>query len=110
MLLMTLGNIPSFLRIMGIGLAHSGLMLGFTQLYHAVAHAEALPHAVALILGILVYALGNLMVAALEAIIAFAHSLRLHFYEWFSKFYSGTGLAFTPVRVTGVKIILSPRA
>ncbi len=106
MLLMALGNIPSFLRIMGLGLAHSGLMLGFTQLYHTLAHSEALPGVIAVAMGLLVYAFGNLMVAALEAIIAFAHSLRLHFYEWFSKFYSGQGVRFEPVRVTGVRIIL----
>jgi len=110
MLLMALGNIPSFLRIMGLGLAHSGLMLGFTQLFHTIAHSEVLPHAIAVVAAWLVYAAGNLMVAALEAIIAFAHSLRLHFYEWFSKFYRGTGIRFQPVRVPGVRIVLAPKA
>ncbi|MGP3667175.1 MAG: V-type ATPase 116kDa subunit family protein [Candidatus Bathyarchaeota archaeon] len=34
------------------------------------------------------------MIIALEGIITFAHSLRLHWVEWFSKFYSGDGVAF----------------
>jgi len=106
MFLMALGNMPSFLRILGLGLAHSGLMLGFTQLYHVIAESTVLPHALAVAFGAIVYALGNLLVAALEAIIAFAHSLRLHFYEWFSKFYSGSGMRFEPVTTGGVEIII----
>lgn len=107
MILMALGNIPSFLRIMGLGLAHSGLMLGFTELYHAIAGTSLLPAAVAVLLGGIVYAFGNILVAGLEAIIAFAHSLRLHFYEYFSKFYSGTGTTFTPIRIPGVEFIIT---
>ncbi len=107
MILMALGNIPSFLRIMGLGLAHSGLMLGFTQLYYAIAGTSLVPGAVAIVLGGIVYAFGNLMVAGLEAIIAFAHSMRLHFYEYFSKFYSGMGKTFNPVQIPGVEFIIS---
>ncbi|MCE4625488.1 MAG: hypothetical protein F7C35_06460 [Desulfurococcales archaeon] len=104
MLAMVLGNVPSFLRILGLGLAHSGLMLGFAKLYYLMAGGGV----VGLIAGILVYIFGNLLTAGLEAIIALAHSIRLHFYEWFSKFYSGQGITFTPVRLEGVKIIIRP--
>ncbi len=107
MFLMALGNMPSFLRILGLGLAHSGLMMGFTQLYHVIAEAHAIPHVLGVILGGIVYAIGNLLVAGLEAIIAFAHSLRLHFYEWFSKFYSGSGIRFEPVALEGVEVALT---
>ena len=110
MLLMVMGNIPSFLRILGLGLAHAGLMLGFTELYYLIAGASSIPYIVAISSAILVYAFGNLLVAGLEAIIAFAHSLRLHFYEWFSKFYHGTGRTFEPVRIPGVKIIIMKTA
>jgi vacuolar-type H+-ATPase subunit I/STV1 len=34
------------------------------------------------------------MIIALEGIITFAHSLRLHWVEWFSKFYKGDGTPF----------------
>lgn len=107
MLLMALGNIPSFLRIMGLGLAHAGLMLGFTELYYAIANATSIPSPIAVASGWLVYAFGNLLVAGLEAIIAFAHSMRLHFYEYFSKFYSGQGRTFSPVRLPGVRIVIT---
>ena len=106
--LMVMGNIPSFLRIMGLSLAHSGLMMGFTVMAEPLLHGGA-----ALVpAGIAVYALGNLLTASLEGIIAFAHNLRLHFYEWFSKFYSGTGIPFRPVRIPeGARIVLvAPQA
>ncbi len=100
MLVMVLGNVPSFLRILGLALAHAGLMLGFAELYYLMAG-----HGIGgLLAGIAVYIFGNLLVAGLEAIIAFAHSLRLHFYEWFSKFYSGTGIVFEPLKLEGVRI------
>lgn len=106
MLAMAISNIPSFLRILGLGLAHAGLMMGFAQLYHIMAGGGI----IGVIGGIIVYAIGNLMVAALEAIIAIAHSIRLHFYEWFNKFYSGQGIPFSPVRLEGVRIILRAHA
>ncbi len=34
------------------------------------------------------------MILALEGILTFAHSLRLHWVEWFSKFYIGDGINF----------------
>ncbi|MEB3760597.1 MAG: hypothetical protein GSR81_07120 [Desulfurococcales archaeon] len=102
MIAMILGNVPSFLRILGLGLAHAGLMLGFTKLYDILAEGGI----IGLAMGIIVYIIGNLLVAGLEAIIAFAHSLRLHFYEWFSKFYSGGGISFEPLTAEGVKFII----
>jgi len=41
---------------------------------------------------------GNIFVLALEGLIVFIHTLRLHFYEWFSKFYKGTGTEFNPFK------------
>ncbi len=103
-ILMVMGNIPSFLRIMGLSLAHSGLMMGFTIMSESLL--EGGPSL--FVAGLAVYAFGNLLTATLEGIIAFAHNLRLHFYEWFSKFYSGTGIPFVPVRVPeGVRIVLA---
>jgi len=39
---------------------------------------------------------GNALVMILEGLIVFVQTLRLHWVEWFSKFYEGTGHAFAP--------------
>ncbi|BEP17152.1 V-type ATP synthase subunit I [Pyrofollis japonicus] len=86
-LLMAIGNTASFMRIMGLMLAHSGLMFGFLIL--AIISGP--------IVGAIVYILGNILVIGLEALVAYAHSLRLHFYEMFSKFYIDGGRLYQPV-------------
>ncbi|MHA1771830.1 MAG: V-type ATP synthase subunit I [Candidatus Thorarchaeota archaeon] len=43
---------------------------------------------------------GTLVVGFLEGLAAFMHSLRLHFVEWFSKFYHAGGTLFQPYRIT----------
>ncbi|MGC8564603.1 MAG: V-type ATP synthase subunit I [Fervidicoccaceae archaeon] len=91
--LMMIGNTASFLRILGLSVAHAGLMYSFAVLADLLAGGI-----IGTIAAVLVYALGNLLAAGLEGIIVFAHSLRLHYYEWFSKFYSGSGMPFSPLR------------
>jgi V/A-type H+-transporting ATPase subunit I len=100
-ILMAMGNIPSFLRIMALALAHSSVMFAFAYIFDLLASWGPL----GLVAGVLVYIVGNLMVIALEGILAFAHSLRLHFYEWFSKFYIGGGIPFTPISIPGVRVV-----
>src|SRR2546425_2946 len=41
---------------------------------------------------------GNLLVMLLEGLIVFVQALRLHWVEWFGKFYEGGGTAFSPYR------------
>ena len=40
--------------------------------------------------------LGNVLVMIIEGLIVFVQTLRLHWVEWFSKFYEGAGLSFAP--------------
>ncbi len=41
---------------------------------------------------------GTLIVGILEGLLGFMHTLRLHFVEWFSKFYHAGGVDFMPFR------------
>ena len=59
-------------------------------------------HALFIALGIGGAFLGNLLVMIIEGLIVFVQTLRLHWVEWFSKFYEGAGLGFAPyVEPTG---------
>ena len=40
---------------------------------------------------------GNLGVMALEGLIVYIQDIRLHLYEWFTKFYEGAGMSFTKI-------------
>ena len=90
--LLVIGNTASFLRIMGLSMAHSGIMFGFALLATIVSGGI-----IGKGIGLIIYILGNLLAIGLEGIIVYAQTLRLHYYEWFTKFYSGSGMPFTPV-------------
>jgi V/A-type H+-transporting ATPase subunit I len=44
--------------------------------------------------GIVVAILGNLGVMMIEGLLVYIQALRLHLYEWFTKFYEGSGVPF----------------
>ncbi|MEM2143279.1 MAG: V-type ATPase 116kDa subunit family protein [Candidatus Thorarchaeota archaeon] len=56
---------------------------------------------------------GSLIVGILEGLLAFMHTLRLHFVEWFSKFFHAGGIPFRPhlvMRLHTVAALSSPVA
>jgi len=46
---------------------------------------------------ILILLIGNVFVLVLEGLLVFVQTLRLHFYEFFSKFYEGSGIQHKPI-------------
>lgn len=85
-----LSNTMSFLRVGAFAMVHAGLMLVVFILIELVG-------GVASIGGIVILVFGNLFVIALEALLVSIQTLRLEFYEMFSRFYTGAGRPFTPV-------------
>lgn len=58
------------------------------------------------VLGIPIIILGNAGVIAMESIMAYIQSLRLHFYEFFTKFFEGKGKPFNPILVEVKNVVL----
>jgi V/A-type H+-transporting ATPase subunit I len=84
-----MSNTLSFLRVAGMGIAHVSLMGAFEQL-------SAIP-GTRTVAGIAIFIAGNVLVIALEGLSAGIQALRLNYYEFFSKFFNGKGIAYSPV-------------
>jgi V/A-type H+-transporting ATPase subunit I len=98
-----LSNTISYSRILALLMAHWALLLVVYQVSGLVSALGVL----GLVLSGVVIVFGNLFVLALEGLIVFIHTLRLHFYEWFSKFYAGTGIEFSPFKQKFTHTILN---
>lgn len=86
-------NTLSYARIGGFALAHAGLSL-------AVYIMAELVVGVPLVGGILfwiVAILGNLFIIGFEGMIVGIQTMRLHYYEFFSKFFTGGGAPYEPL-------------
>jgi V/A-type H+-transporting ATPase subunit I len=88
-----LANTLSFMRVAGLGIAHVSLMIAF----FTIAEMVQGPGGGFSIGSLLVLVFGNVLVIALEGLSAGVQSLRLNYYEFFSKYFSGTGQAYAPV-------------
>jgi V/A-type H+-transporting ATPase subunit I len=87
-----LSNTISYSRILALLMAHWALLLVTYTVADLVVPIGGI------VLSMIVIIFGNIAVLALEGLIVFIHTLRLHFYEWFSKFYGGTGTEFSPFK------------
>jgi vacuolar-type H+-ATPase subunit I/STV1 len=62
-------------------------------------------HAITPQISVLGAIVGTLIVGSLEGILAFMQALRLHFVEWFSKFFHAGGMAFKPLKIMRIHTI-----
>ena len=72
----------------GLGIAHASLMSAFYQMAAMPDNAVA---------AIAIAVVGNVLVIVLEGLSAGIQSLRLNYYEFFTKYFTGHGIAFEPV-------------
>ncbi len=90
--LSVLSNVASYIRLLALALAHIALMISI-QALSGLIQGEGVLFEILTFLGLI---LGNVIVILLEGILVFINTIRLHFYEFFFKFYKGTGTEFFP--------------
>lgn len=89
-ILSVLSNIISFIRVGAFALNHVGLYIAFATMANMMSSKAA---------GVAVLIIGNIIIIGLEGLIVFIQSLRLEYYELFSKFYSGYGIPYKPAQI-----------
>ena len=88
-----LTNILSYMRIGAVGLAGVGLAIVINEKFVLPNIAKG---GVMLIVGIIIMILGHAINIALGIMGPFLHALRLHYVEFFSRFYKGGGIKYVP--------------
>ena len=82
-----LSNTLSFMRVAGLGIAHVCLMIALFTMADMASGVWPL----------VILIVGNIIVILLEGLSACVQALRLNYYEFFTKFFHGTGKLYTPI-------------
>jgi V/A-type H+-transporting ATPase subunit I len=91
------GNILSYVRLAAISLATSYIAL-------TVNHVSSVFAGGSLILSGFIFTFGHVFNCAISSVGAFINSLRLHYVEFFSRFFEGGGKEFRPLKYEGIEV------
>jgi V/A-type H+/Na+-transporting ATPase subunit I len=89
-LISLLSNSLSYVRVGAFAVAHSGLSAVVFILAEMVSPTRGVGYWI-------VVALGNLFVIGFEGLIVGIQTMRLEYYEFFSKFFAGGGMRYQPI-------------
>jgi len=88
-----LSNVLSYTRLLSIGIASAGIALAVNRLSYALFIDKG---GVWIIFGVLMLIVGHAVNTALGILDSGLQSLRLHYVEFFTKFYRGGGMKYEP--------------
>jgi V/A-type H+-transporting ATPase subunit I len=90
-----IANTVSFVRVGAFALAHTALCVAVFSTERVVRTLPGGP-----LWSVLVVVGGNLLVIGLEGMVVSIQSMRLEYYEFFSKFFKGEGKAYQPFKLS----------
>lgn len=90
-----LANTISFVRLAAYAMSHAALLMAAFMMAAEVGKLPVGGGA----LSVAVIVLGNVVAIVLEGIVATVQTLRLEYYEFFGKFFAGSGQPFQPFRL-----------
>ncbi|KKM04848.1 hypothetical protein LCGC14_1760080, partial [marine sediment metagenome] len=95
----------SYIRLLALALAHIALLTSINALMGLV-QGEGIGVTIAHFIGGI---FGNMIVILLEGLLVFLNCIRLHFYEFFFKFFQGSGLEYYPFALESYYSVLNFR-
>lgn len=104
-LLLFLSNTISYSRIFALILVHAGMFLALYNVTGIITGIDSEHITFSAIISLnglfwlLIIFVGTLLIVGLEGFIVFLHTLRLHYYEWFTKFFDADGAEYSPFTV-----------
>jgi len=91
-------NTISFIRLAAYAMSHAAILMATFAIAAQVHRAVEGPGGTALWVVVIIG--GNVMAILLEGLVALVQAVRLEYYEFFGKFFSGSGRAFEPFRIS----------
>jgi len=88
-----MGDILSYARLMALGLCTTGIAMTVNVLSGMLSMVGS----IGIIVAIIVFVVGHLFNFIINAMGSFVHGLRLHYVEFFTKFYQSGGTEYTPL-------------
>ncbi len=91
-LLSVMSNVLSYIRLLALALAHIALLFAINQMGNLI-QGEGIGFDIINLIGAI---FGNMVVILIEGLLVFINTLRLHYYEFFFKFFQGSGTEYFP--------------
>jgi V/A-type H+-transporting ATPase subunit I len=91
-------NTISFIRLAAYAMSHAAILMATFAVAAQVSQWVEGPAGG--VLWVMVIVGGNVMAILLEGLVALVQAVRLEYYEFFGKFFSGSGRAFEPFRIS----------
>ncbi|MFX1430393.1 MAG: V-type ATPase 116kDa subunit family protein, partial [Promethearchaeota archaeon] len=91
-LLSVMSNVLSYIRLLALALAHIALLFAINEMGNLI-QGVGIGFDILNLIGAI---FGNMVVILIEGLLVFINTMRLHYYEFFFKFFQGSGIEYFP--------------